>query len=187
MRLDRDDIFPVSVIVAFGIAIPIAFWVGFGSRQQIAHDVFDIGKYFAVVCIAVVSFIAWFNIRLRKREKRFLRERGEQSAAEFAALFESEPEREAARRLFSRLQSTTATRRLPRMSKEDQLNSAPLFLVPDDLNEEIEELCEELDICTTLDPDAKFALYNASTVSQLVSALARFIERQGLKSPAVTA
>ena len=37
------------------------------------------------------------------------------------------------------------------------------------------------------EPTAKFALYNAQTVSQLVSALARLIERQKLKPPALTA
>jgi hypothetical protein len=48
--------------------------------------------------------------------------------------------------------------------------------------ERFSELCRELDICTALDPDAKAALYNAKTVSQLVSALAHFIQQQGLKS-----
>jgi len=66
------------------------------------------------------------------------------------------------------------------------LSGPPLFLVPDDLTEQIEELCEELDICTALDPDAKNALYSSNSVAELVSALARFIEQQGLKSDVVT-
>ena len=187
MQLDKDDLFPVSVIVAFALAIPIAFWVGFGSRQQILHDLFNIVKYFAVVCLAVSPFIAWFNIRLRRRENRYLAERGEQSAAEFAALFENEPQQRAARLLFRKLQDMTATRHMPRLGKDDPLSGPPLFLVPDDLSEELEGLCEELDICTALDPDARFALYSATTFCQLVLALSRFIEQQGLKSPAFTA
>lgn len=187
MRLDKDDLFPVSVIVVFALAIPIAFWVGFGSRQQILHDLFNIVRYFALVCLAVAPFIVWFNIRLRRREKRFLAERGEQSATDFANLFASESERRAAGLLFRKLQGMTATRHTPRLRKEDTLSGPPLFLVPDDLSEELEGLCGELDICTALDPDARFALYNATTVSQLVLALSRFIEQQGIKSPIVTA
>lgn len=187
MRLDKDDLSPLSVIVAFAIAIPTAFWVGFGSRQQIRHDLFDIGKYFAVVCVAAAPFIAWFYVRLRRRERRFLTERGEQSAADFAALFANESERRAATLVFQRLQDMTATGRMPRLEKEDQLSGPPLFLVSDDLTQELQELCEELDICTALDPDARSALFESNTVSQLVSALARFTETQGLKSPAVIA
>jgi hypothetical protein len=186
MRLDKDDIFPASIIATFALAIPIALWFGFGTRQQITHDVFDIVKYFALVGVAVAPFVLWFNIRLRRREGRFLTERGEQTATDFASLFVTESERQAAAILFDRLRSMTATRRVPKLHKEDLLNGPPLFLVPDDLNENIEELCEELDICTLLDPDARSALFESKTVSQLVSALARFIERQGVKSPAVT-
>lgn len=187
MRLDKDDLFPLSIIVAFGLAIPAAFWVGFGSRQQITHDLFDIIKYFAVVCAAVAPFIVWFNVRLRRRERRFVRERGEQSAADFAALFANKSEQRAAMLVFQRLQGMTATGRMPRLEKEDQLSGPPLFLVSDDLTQELEELCKELDICTALDPDARSALFESKTVSQVVSALARFIEKQGVKSPAIIA
>lgn len=187
MRLDKDDIFPLSVILVFALAVPTAFWVGFASRKQVVHDLFDVIKYFAVVWVAVMPLIVWFNIRLRKRERRFLKERGEQSAADFAALFENKSEQLAARLLFHKLRSMTAMGNVPRLRKDDQLQGPPLFLVPDDLSEELESLCEEHDICTVLDPDARFALYNATTVSQLVLALSRFIEQQGLKSPAVSA
>jgi Transposase IS66 family len=61
MRLDTDDLFPLSIIVVFAIAIPIAFWVGFGGRQQITHDLIDILKYFAMVCVAVAPFIVWLT------------------------------------------------------------------------------------------------------------------------------
>jgi hypothetical protein len=186
MRLDKHDIFPLSVIIIFAIAIPIALWVGFGSRQQIVRDLYDTAKYFAFVSVTVVAFIAWFAIRVRRREKRFLTERGEQTRSDFAALFAGESEQHAAALLFHRLRNMTATGRMPRLKKEDQLSGPPLFLVSDDLVEQIEELCEELDICTTLDPDARAALYGSKSVSQLVSALARFIEHQGLKSHVVS-
>jgi len=187
MRLDKDDIFPVSVIVAFGIAIPIAFWVGFGSRQQMAHDLFDVTKYFVFLCAAVAPFVIWFNIRVRRRERRFLTERGEQSAADFVGLFENESERLAAGLLFNRLQGMTAMGRMPKLGKDDLLHGPPLFLVPDDLNEQIQELCEESDICTALDPDARQALHSATTIAQIVSALGRLIKQQGLKSDIVVA
>ena len=53
MRLDKHDIFPLSIIIlTFAIAIPIALWVGFGSRaQQIVRDLYDVAKYFAFVGI----------------------------------------------------------------------------------------------------------------------------------------
>ncbi|HXJ90944.1 MAG TPA: hypothetical protein VMS18_29320 [Candidatus Binatia bacterium] len=57
MRLDKDDIFPLSVILFFALAVPTAFWVGFASRKQVVHDLFDVIKYFAVVCVAVMPFI----------------------------------------------------------------------------------------------------------------------------------
>lgn len=186
MRLDKHDIFPLSVIVIFAIAIPIALWVGFGSRPQIVRDVYDTTKFFAFASVAVAVFIAWFTIRLRRRETRFLTERGEQTRSDFAALFAGEFEQRAAALLFQRLRGMTATGRMPKLKKEDTLSGPPLFLVSDDLAEQIGELCEELDICTALDPDARTALYDSKTVSQLVSALARFIEQQGLKSHVVT-
>jgi hypothetical protein len=186
MRLDKHDIFPLSIILTFAIAIPIAWWVGFGSRQQIVRDLYDIAKYFAFVGICVAPFIAWFAVRVRRREKCFLTERGEQTTSDFVALFAGESEQRAANLLFERLRRMTATGRMPRLQKGDQLSGPRLFLVPDDLTEQIEELCEEFDICTALDPDAKNALYSSNTVAELVSALARFIEQQGLKSDVVT-
>jgi hypothetical protein len=186
MRLDRHDIFPLIVILMFGFAIPIALWVGFGSRQQIVRDVYDTTEFFAFASVAVALFIACFTIRLRRRETRFLTERGEQTRSDFAALFARESEQRAAALLFQRLRSMTATGRMPTLRKEDQLSGPPLYIVPDDLAEQVEELCEELDICTSLDPDAKILLYSSNTVSDLVSALAHFIERQGLKSDVAT-
>src|SRR5713101_4539696 len=187
MRLDSHDIFPLLVILMFGFGIPFAWWVGFGGRQQIVRDLYDIAKFFVLVTICVVPLIAWLALRARRREKRFLMERCEQASSDFAALFADESEQRAAHVLFEMLRSLTATGRMPRLEKKDQLSGPPLFLVGDDLTEQIEELCEELDICTTVDPDAELALYSSKTVAQLVSALAHFIEQQGLKSDVVAA
>jgi hypothetical protein len=38
MRLDKHDIFPLSVVLLFGFVIPLGLWLGFGTRQQIARD-----------------------------------------------------------------------------------------------------------------------------------------------------
>jgi len=182
MRLDRHDIFPFTVILIFGLVIPLAGWLGLGSRQQIILDLSNLAKDFTIASLAFAIFIGFLAIRSHRREKRVLIERGEQVPSHFAALFADESEQHAANLLFERLRRMTATGRMPRLEREDQLSGPPLFLDPADLAEQLEELCRELDICTALDPDAKAALYNAKTVSQLVSALAHFIQQQGLKS-----
>ena len=179
MRLDRHDSFPLIVILMLEFAIPVAWVVGFGSRQQIVRDLYDIAKYFAFVSICIASFIGWFAVRLRRREKRFLTERSEQTPSEFAVLFANDSEQRAAKPLFQRLRRMTATGRVPRLQKRDQLSGPPLFLVPGDLAEQMEELCEELDICMALDPDSKIAVYRSNTVAELVSALAHFMSSKG--------
>ena len=44
MRLDRNHSFPLIVISMLGFAIPVAWGVGFGSRQQIVRDLYDIAN-----------------------------------------------------------------------------------------------------------------------------------------------
>jgi hypothetical protein len=139
---------------------------------------FGLAKEFTVVGVCLAVPIAWFALRSRRREKRLLTERGEQAPADFTAQFATESEQHAAKFAFDMLRCMTATGRMPRLDREDQLSGPPLFLVPDDLAEEIEQLCERLDICTALDPDAMAALYQSRTAAQLVSALAHFIEQQ---------
>jgi hypothetical protein len=85
----------LSIILTFAIAIPICFVGGFGSRQQIVRDLYDIAKYFAFVGICVAPFIVWFAVRVRRREKRFLTESWEQATSDFVALFAGESERRA--------------------------------------------------------------------------------------------
>ena len=75
----------------------------------------------------------------------------------------------------------SAMKRMPRLEPRDQLSGPPLFIVPDDLTEELETLCEDLDFSLMLDPDGAIAVHNAKTVEQLVLALTHFIEQQGAK------
>jgi len=178
MQLDRNDVFPLSVLFLVGIGIPFGLWFGFGTHQQIARDMFSVAEDFTVVSVCLAVPIAWFALRSRWREKRLLAERGEQAPADFTAQFATESKQHAARFAFEMLRRMTATGRMPRLDREDRLSGPPLFLVPDDLAEEIEQLCQQLEICTALDPDTESALYESRTPAQLVSALAHFIEQQ---------
>lgn len=76
----------------------------------------------------------------------------------------------------------SATKRMPRLERRDELAGPPLFIVSDDLSEELETFSQELDFSLMLDPDGAIALHNAKTVEQLVLALAHFIEQQGEKT-----
>jgi hypothetical protein len=185
MQLDRDDIYPLTIILLFGLGIPLGLSLGFGSGQQVIHQFGDIAKDLAIVSVCLAVLIAFFHVRSRRREWRLINERGEQACSDFAAQFTSESEQRAATLIFDRIRQMTATKRLPKLGRGDQLTGPPLFLVTDDLTEQVEELCEELDICTALNFAEEVALYNATTVEQLVLALAHFIEEQGLQ-PAVT-
>src|ERR1022692_756875 len=83
MRLDRHDIFPLSVILLFGVVIPLGLWLGFGTRQQIARDLYGTAKTFAVASLAFALLIGCLSTITRRREKRILAERGEQFPADF--------------------------------------------------------------------------------------------------------
>jgi hypothetical protein len=83
MRLDKHDIFPLSVVLFFGILIPLGAWLALGTRQQIARDFFRLVTSFAIACLGLALFVGWFAIRSRKREKKILAERGEQAPADF--------------------------------------------------------------------------------------------------------
>jgi hypothetical protein len=178
MRLDRDDMFPLSVILVFGFAIPLSVWLGLGTRSQIFHDLQGIAKEFAIVSVCLALLVAGLTIHARRRNWRLLRELGEQTASDFAALFTTESEQRAAHLLFGRLRSMTATGRVPTLQKEDELSHHPLFLDETELSEQLQQLCEQQEIFTALDRDSEGALYRATTVGQVVSALARFIDQQ---------
>lgn len=182
MRLDRHDIFPLSVVLLFGIVIPLGFWLGFGTRQQISHDLYGAAKTFTVASLAFALLIGCLSMISLRREKRTLAERGEQSSADFVAQFETESQRRAANLVFATLRDLSAVKRMPTLKRSDQMNGKPLFIAQGDLEERMERLFEELDFSLWLDPDGASALYSARTVEQLVLALAHFIERQGSNS-----
>ena len=179
MRIDRHDIFPLSVVLLFGLVIPFCLWLGYGTRQQISHDIYDAAKTVTVVSVTVALLIGCLSTIARRREKRILAERGEQSSTDFVAQFTSESERRAATLVFDTLRELSAVKRMPRLKRGDQLSGPPLFLAQGDLEERMEVLFEKLDFSLWLDRDGASTLYSARTVEQLVLALAHFIEQQG--------
>ena len=174
MRLDRHDIFPLSIVLLFGLVIPLGLWLGFGTRQQIARDLYDAAKTFTVASLAFAVLVGCLSITARRREKRVLTERGEQSPADFVAQFASESERRAAILVFDALRELRAAKRMPRLEKGDQITGPPLFLAEGDVEERLETLFEELDFSLWLAPDGASALYNAKSIEQLVLSLAHF-------------
>jgi hypothetical protein len=182
MRFDRHDIFPLGVVLLFGLAIPFTLWLGFGSRQQISHDLYGAAKTFTIAGLAFALLIGCLSMMSRRREKRTLAERGEQSSADFVAQFESESQRRAASLIFDTLRELSAVKRMPRLIGSDQMTGKPLFIAQEDLEDRMQTLLAELDFSMWLDPDGASALYNARTVEQLVLALAHFVERQGANS-----
>ena len=182
MRLDRYDIFPLSIVLLFGFVIPFGLWLGFGTRQQISHDLWDIAKTFTVVSLAFSLLVECLGTIARRREKQILAERGEQSSDDFVVQFTSDPERRAATLVFDTLRDLTAVKQMPTLRRGDQLSGSPLFLAQEDLGEGMQNLFERLDFSLWLDPDGASALYSARTVEQLVLALAHFIEQQGANS-----
>ena len=178
MELDRHDIWPLTVILGFAIILPLALCFGFATRQQLLGDVSNLAKGLTIGILLLAGTTVLFSFLLRRREKRFLRLRGEVDASSFAALFVTGTEQSAARLIFELLRQKTAMGRVPRLELEDRLTGPPLFLVEQDLTQDLEDLCAQLDLCTTLDPDGEADLYEAETVAQLVSALAHFLEVQ---------
>ena len=182
MRFDRHDIFPLSVVLLFGLVIPLGLWLGFGTRQQISHDLYGAAKTFTVASLGFALLIGCLSTIARRRERRILAERGEQSSADFVAQSTTESERRAATLVFDTLRQLSAVKRLPTLERGDQMSGPPLFLAQGDLEERMETLFEELGFSLWLDPDGESALYSAKTVEQLVLALAHFVEQQGANS-----
>jgi hypothetical protein len=182
MRFDRHDIFPLSVVLLFGLVIPLGLWLGFGTRQQISHDLYGATKTFTVASLGFALLIGCLSTITRRRKKRILAERGEQSSADFVAQFTTQSERRAATLVFDTLRQLSAAKRMPRLERSDQLSGPPLFLAQGDLEERMETLFEKLGFSLWLDPDGASALYSAKTVEQLVLALAHFVEQQGANS-----
>ena len=185
MQFDRQDIFPLSVVLLFGLVIPFGAWLGLGTRQQISHDLLYVAKAFAIASFVFAVLIGFFSIFGQRRAKRILTERGEQSPADFVAQFASESERHAATIVFDTLRELSAAKQMPRLERRDQMSGPPLFLAQGDLEQRLETLCQELDLSLWIDPDGSSALYGAETVEQLVLALAHLIARQGTRSALV--
>jgi hypothetical protein len=179
MRLDRQDIFPLSVILLFSIVIPFGLWLGFGTRQQILHELYGAATAYTV---AILAFVLLIGCLRSIRGKRILTERGEQSSVDFVAQFTSESERRAATLVLETLRELSAVTRMPRLERGDQMTGPPLFLAQGDLEERLETLCGELDFSLWLDSDGASVLFNAKTVEQLVLALAHFIEQRAANS-----
>jgi len=182
MRLDRHDIPPLAVIVIFGFAIPFAAWIGLSTRHQFLRDIQNITISFAAIVLVASLALGLFAVRARRREQRLLVERGEQTTSDFVALFMNETERRVASLLLPRLRSMTATGLVPRLEKSTELNGAPLFFAPENVADEVAQLCADLDICTALNRENEAALLRATSIEQLVSALARFIDDQGKRT-----
>ena len=138
MRLDKYDIFPLSVFLFFGILVPFGAWLALGTRQQITRDFLSLLTSFAIASFGFALFIGWFAIRSRKRERTILAERGEQAPADFVAQFASESEQRAATLILKVLRGMTAMKRMPRLERSDRLVGPPLFVAPDDLAERLE-------------------------------------------------
>jgi hypothetical protein len=83
----QNDIFPLSVVLLFGFVIPLSLWLGFGTRQQIIRDLYGTAKTLTVASLAFALLIGCLTRIARRREKRVLAERGEQSPIDFAAQF----------------------------------------------------------------------------------------------------
>ena len=69
MRLDRHDIFPLSVVLLFGVVIPLALWLGFGTPQQIAHDFYGAAKTFTIASVAFAVLIGCLSIIARSAKE----------------------------------------------------------------------------------------------------------------------
>jgi len=129
----------------------------------------------AVGSLAVVEFGAWtfaFNIRGRRREREIVLERGEQTAADFAALFPDLEQQQVAEKLFAYLQRGTFTRHFS-FRKDDFLWKPPLEFVPDDLDADLNEgFWAELGVGLALANDAeRRSVFSAQTVAELVAAI----------------
>jgi hypothetical protein len=155
MRFDRQDIFPLSVVLLFGLVIPLALWLGFGTRQQISHDLYGAAKTLAVVSAGIAALVGCLSIIARRREKRILAERGEQYSADFVAQFTTQSERRAANIVFDTLWQLSTMKRMPRLERGDQISGQPLFLAQGDLEERMETLFEELGFSLWLDLTAR--------------------------------
>ena len=123
---------------------------------------------------ALAIWIAIHNVQGRRRERELTSRRGEQTAADFAALFESPSERFIAAKLFPYLQLGTFTRRFA-FRRDDSLWGPPLNFVKDDVEDNLRlGFWDELELGLTAEDSgiAESLFLSSSTVSELVAAIA---------------
>lgn len=130
--------------------------------------------------VAVVVWITIHNVLGRRRERELTARRGEQSVADFAALFDSPSERFIAEKLFRYLQMSTFTRHFA-FRRNDALWGPPLSFIRDDVEDNLRlGFWDELELgLTAEDPQFARSLFSsATTVGQLVEATTRLYTRR---------
>jgi len=128
----------------------------------------------------VVVWIALHNVRGRRRERELTASRGEQTATDFAALFESPSEQFIAEKLLPYLQMSTFTKQFA-FRRDDALWGAPLNFVEDDVEDNLRcGFWDELDLGLTGEDSelARSLFSSATTVGQLVEAITGLYTRR---------
>ena len=134
--------------------------------------------------LAGSAFVAWItviNVRGRKRERQMQTERGAQTAANFASLFDSPTERFIAEKLFSYLQIATFTKQFS-FRRDDKLWEPPLRFVQDEFVDNLRfGFWDELELGLSAEDEAFATRFlSARTVGELVHAIATiYSDRHG--------
>jgi len=140
MRVEKENLFPLSVILLFMLVIPFAMWIGFATRKQIVQDLSTFAKVATLIILGFALLVACSILWSQRRGRRILAERGEQVVSNFSRQFAGESQQRAAFLIFDVFKSMTASKRMPRLDRNDRLDGPPLFLASEDLAEHLEEL-----------------------------------------------
>jgi hypothetical protein len=135
---------------------------------------------------AVGTFVVWlilFNRRGRRREREQAKQRGSQSATDFALLFNTPTQCFIAEKLFPYLQMGTFSHQVS-FRKDDRLWEPPLSFVRDQVADNLGlGFWDEIDLGLTAEGSSLGDVLAASvaTVGELVEAIsALYAERHGL-------
>jgi len=122
---------------------------------------------------AVVAGITIFNVRGRRRERKMQAERGAQTAADFASLFDTATERFIAGKLFPYLQMSTFTKQFS-FRLDDKLWEPPLQFVKDDVEDNLHlGFWDDLELGLSAEHDGFGAqVLSARTIGDLVHTIA---------------
>ena len=128
---------------------------------------------------ALATWIVVFNVRGRRRERSIRKERGVQTACDFAVLFDTPTQRFIAEKLFPYLQKGTFSKDFS-FCKDDKLWSPPLALVPDDLEDNLRlGFWDELDLgLTAEDQGFSRSVLSVATVGELVERISAIYEER---------